>query len=77
MPVVQAKILHCANVFVGEVDAGNSLVTGGERNRYVVGKIDWQRVLLAGYAQDDVVAGEFDLDRDVMVRKLLEQGICI
>ena len=59
-----------ADVFVGEVDAGDAFVVGGERDGNVSGAVVGERVVGAADAEDDVVGGEVDLDHDVAVGHL-------
>ena len=55
--VVKAIGLDGADKFVGEVDAGNAFVVGGESDRDMKFFVDRKRVFVTADAKDNVVAG--------------------
>jgi hypothetical protein len=68
--------LHCcARVFVGEIDAGDALVVGGESDGNASGSVGRQRMPWCGDAEDDIIRSEVDLDHDVTVCHLLQQSL--
>ena len=54
-----------ADVLVGEVDAGDALVVGRERDRARAPSCRRERVVGVLDAEDDVVGGQVDFDHDV------------
>ena len=75
--VVEVVGFDGADVFVGEVDARDAFVVGGERNGDVVLAVDRERVIVAADAEDEVVAGERDFDHDVIFRHRVHQLVRI
>jgi hypothetical protein len=59
---------------VGEVDAGDAFVVGGEGDGDVRGHVGVEGMGFALDAEDDVVGGEVDFDHDVFGGHLLEEG---
>ena len=52
------------HVFVREVDARDPGIVGCNDNRDASGKIGGERVVLTAHAENEIAAGEADLDRD-------------
>ena len=66
-----------AGVLVGEVDTGDALVVSRECDGDFGGTVDGQRMILSGDAEDAVVGGEVDLDHDVALGELGEEGFWV
>src|SRR5262249_53584916 len=59
------RVLACgAHVLVGEIDARDAGVVGGEHNRHAGGEIGGQRMVLAADAENEITAGDAGLDCD-------------
>ncbi len=65
--------IRSAHKFVGEVDAGDAFVVGGEGYGDSGFAIEHEGVVVAFDVEDDGVAGEVDFDHDVAVGHLLHE----
>ena len=72
--VGEVEVHRGAGVLVGEVDAGDAFVIGGEGDGNAGGTIERQRMPGRVDAEDDVVGGEVDLDHDVAGGHLFQQS---
>ena len=63
--IAERIVARGAEIFVGEIDARDARVVGREHDRHARRPIGHQRMILAAHAEDHVVAGEVDLDRDL------------
>ena len=62
---------RCASVLVGEIDAGDAFVVGGEGEGNACGAIVGKRMPRRDDSEDYVVGGQVDLGHDVPVGHLL------
>ena len=65
--------LRSAHKFVGEVDAGDAFVVGGEGNGDAGFAVEHEGMVVALDVENNVVAGEVDFDHDVAVGHLLHE----
>src|SRR6266700_7210965 len=62
--VAELVLVRGAHVFMREVDARDPGIVGCEHDWHAGGKISGQRMVLAAYAENEIAAGEADLDCD-------------
>src|SRR5215831_13822723 len=62
--IAELMLARSAHVFMREVDARDAGIVGCKHDRHAGGKISGQRVVLAAHAEDEIAAGEADLDCD-------------
>jgi len=73
--ITQAESLNGADVFVGEVDARDAFVVGGESKRNVELFVNWKRMILGGNSENALVAGEIDFHEDVFCGHVFEKRV--
>jgi hypothetical protein len=73
--IVEAVGLNCANVFVGEVRAGDAFIVCGKGEGDAELFVNGEGVVLAGDSEDAIVAGEIDFDQDVRCSELFEECV--
>jgi len=72
--IAQALFFGGPHKLVRDVDARNTLIVRGERDRDMCSHVGAERMAVAFDAEDGIVGGKVDFDHDVLLRHLLHQA---